>query len=92
MLQFAYSACHGLKKALSLPSTEVGPLTYLSAYFDVCDLVLTLDGEDEVPGLALGLAHEVAAVLALVHQLFLRLLARDVAVEPSAQTNKQGSR
>lgn len=47
------------------------------------------DRENEVPGVALALSHQEAAVLAFFRQQFLRLPARQVAVEPSGPAYKK---
>ncbi len=54
-------------------------------YHDVDYSVLDTNGEHKVTGFADALAHQEGAVLALVHQYRLRLLARGASVEPSAR-------
>ena len=56
--------------------------THMTADHDMGDLVVNAHGQNKVAGLALRLAHQVAAILALVLQQLLCILPRDVAMEP----------
>ena len=56
----------------------------LAANLDMRDLIVDADGDDEVAGFAQTLPHQVAPVFTLVLQHFLCVLARDMAVKPSA--------